>query len=57
MINDFYASRYASCLAQLDALQPSLDLDIHLQRHAAELSTAVSLASQPLTQPSIITTY
>jgi len=37
LINDFYASRYASCLAALDKLKPRLLLDIHLHQHVESL--------------------
>ena len=45
MLHDFYSSRYASCLSLLEKIQSALHLDIHLQRHAKELSTAVSTLS------------
>lgn len=41
MVNDFYGNRYASCLAQLEKLQSSLALDVHLHSHAKDLSAAV----------------
>ncbi|WOL10591.1 hypothetical protein Cni_G19350 [Canna indica] len=37
LINDFYASRYASCLAYLENLKPNLLLDIHLHEHVETL--------------------
>mmetsp|Transcript_27249 Transcript_27249/g.45593 ORF Transcript_27249/g.45593 Transcript_27249/m.45593 type:complete len:412 (-) Transcript_27249:404-1639(-) len=37
LINDFYASRYASCLSYLDNLRPSLALDVHLHDHVDRL--------------------
>lgn len=37
LINDFYASRYASCLKYLDKLKPNLLLDIHLHQHVQSL--------------------
>jgi len=33
MINDFYSSRYKSCLGHLEKLKPDLLLDIHLYDH------------------------
>jgi len=33
MINDFYSSRYQSCLSHLEKLKPDLVLDIHLHDH------------------------
>ena len=50
MVHDFYGSRYASCLAQLEKLQPALKLDVHLNRYARDLSTAVSKALSLLCQ-------
>ena len=44
MVNDFYSSRYASCLSHLVKMQSSLRLDVHLQKHAAELTAAVSIS-------------
>ena len=46
LVHDFYASRYASCLKQLQRLQPTLNLDMHLHQHAAALSSAVSSADE-----------
>ena len=43
-MHDFYGSKYASCLAQLEKLQPALKLDVHLNKYATDLSTAVSQA-------------
>ncbi|KAG0488555.1 hypothetical protein HPP92_007366 [Vanilla planifolia] len=37
LINDFYASRYASCLDYLENLKPNLLLDIHLHEHVETL--------------------
>jgi len=37
IINDFYASRYASCLKYLDKIKPKLQLDIHLHEHVEPL--------------------
>jgi len=37
LINDFYNSRYASCLAYLQQLRPELELDIHLYDHVEGL--------------------
>jgi len=37
LINDFYASRYASCLKYLDKLKPSVQLDLHLHEHVESL--------------------
>jgi len=37
LINDFYASRYASCLKYLNKLKPNLLLDIHLHEHVESL--------------------
>lgn len=37
LINDFYASRYASCLKVLEKMKPSLQLDIHLHEHVESL--------------------
>ncbi|XP_020263310.1 COP9 signalosome complex subunit 1-like [Asparagus officinalis] len=37
LINDFYASRYASCLEYLESLKPNLLLDIHLYDHIEAL--------------------
>ncbi|XP_065028856.1 COP9 signalosome complex subunit 1 isoform X1 [Musa acuminata AAA Group] len=37
LINDFYASRYASCLEYLENLKPNLLLDIHLHDHVETL--------------------
>eukprot|EP00803_Ostreobium_quekettii_P008074 evm.model.scf_194.2 EVM.evm.TU.scf_194.2 scf_194:11876-18216(-) len=40
-IYDFYKSRYASCLATLSRLKPSLVLDIHLHSHVEGLYQAI----------------
>jgi len=37
LINDFYASRYASCLKVLDKIKARLQLDIHLHEHVEAL--------------------
>lgn len=37
LIHDFHSSRYASCLSYLDALRPTLLLDIHLYDHVDRL--------------------
>jgi len=37
LVNDFYASRYASCLAYLEKLKPDLLLDVHLRSHVETL--------------------
>jgi len=37
LINDFYASRYASCLKFLDKLKSNVLLDIHLHEHVESL--------------------
>ncbi|URD80004.1 COP9 signalosome complex subunit [Musa troglodytarum] len=41
LINDFYASRYASCLEYLENLKPNLLLDIHLHDHVETLYTNI----------------
>ncbi|THU56250.1 hypothetical protein C4D60_Mb11t15300 [Musa balbisiana] len=41
LINDFYASRYASCLEYLENLKPNLLLDIHLHDHVETLYTDI----------------
>ncbi|OAY64372.1 COP9 signalosome complex subunit 1 [Ananas comosus] len=41
LINDFYASRYASCLEYLENLKPNLLLDIHLHDHVNTLYTEI----------------
>ncbi|KAG1362306.1 COP9 signalosome complex subunit 1 [Cocos nucifera] len=41
LINDFYASRYASCLEYLENLKPNLLLDIHLHDHVEALYTQI----------------
>jgi len=40
-VNDFFHSRYASCLAYLDKLKPDLLLDLHLHDHVEQLYTDV----------------
>jgi len=37
LINDFYSSRYASCLKYLDKIKSDLQLDIHLHEHVENL--------------------
>jgi len=37
LINDFYTSRYASCLRVLEKLKPTLLLDVNLHEHVEEL--------------------
>jgi len=37
LVNDFFSSRYASCLSHLDKLKPDLLIDIHLRPHVAQL--------------------
>lgn len=37
LINDFYASKYASCLKTLDKMKASIQLDIHLHEHVESL--------------------
>lgn len=41
LLHDFYNSRYASCLAHLTSLQPSLSLDLHLAGHVSSLYSAI----------------
>ncbi|KAJ4777339.1 COP9 signalosome complex subunit 1 [Rhynchospora pubera] len=41
LINDFYASRYASCLEYLEKLKANLLLDIHLHEHVEALYTEI----------------
>ena len=50
MVHDFYGSRYASCLTQLEKLRPALKLDVHLHKFAADLSRAVSQTPLLLTK-------
>ena len=38
LVNDFYSSRYASCLSLLEKLKPDLLLDVHLRPHARFLA-------------------
>ena len=42
VVNDFYSSRYASSLAQLNKLMPVLRLDLHLADHVDALYKDVS---------------
>ena len=44
LVNDFYGSRYASCLNHLTRLRPMLELDIHAHTHLTTLYELVSLA-------------
>ncbi|KAG8073169.1 hypothetical protein GUJ93_ZPchr0006g46247 [Zizania palustris] len=37
LVNDFYSSRYGSCLEHLEKLKPNLLLDIHLHEHVETL--------------------
>ncbi len=37
IVHDFYNSRYATCFAALEALKPSLAMDIHLHDHVKGL--------------------
>jgi len=48
MINDFYSSKYASCIAHLDKLKGDLMLDIHLNDHVETLYQKIR--SKALTQ-------
>lgn len=41
LVNDFYASRYASCLDYLENLKPNLLMDIHLHDHVETLYTQI----------------
>ncbi|PAN51940.1 hypothetical protein GQ55_9G641800 [Panicum hallii var. hallii] len=41
LVNDFYASRYGSCLGHLEKLKPNLLLDIHLHEHVETLYTDI----------------
>jgi len=41
MINDFYSSRYKSCLSHLEKMKPDLQLDIHLHDHIDLLYTKI----------------
>ncbi|KAG0490266.1 hypothetical protein HPP92_007129 [Vanilla planifolia] len=43
LINDFYASRYASCLDYLENLKPNLLLDIHLHEHVETFAFKTSV--------------
>ena len=33
VVNDFYSSKYASCLNRLQRLRPMLELDIYVHSH------------------------
>ena len=41
LVNDFYGSRYASCLSHLTKLRPMLELDLHAHVHLNTLYSAV----------------
>ena len=41
LVNDFYGSRYASCLSHLTRLRPMLELDLHAHVHLNTLYDAV----------------
>ncbi|KAF2076541.1 hypothetical protein CYY_002155 [Polysphondylium violaceum] len=41
LINDFYNSKYGSCLSYLDKLKPSLLLDVHLFEHVEVLYSKI----------------
>eukprot|EP01095_Lingulamoeba_sp_RSL-Kostka_P007360 TRINITY_DN2339_c0_g1_i3.p1 TRINITY_DN2339_c0_g1~~TRINITY_DN2339_c0_g1_i3.p1 ORF type:complete len:455 (-),score=134.58 TRINITY_DN2339_c0_g1_i3:717-2081(-) len=41
LINDFYDTRYSSCLTAIDKLKDSLSLDIHLHDHLEDLSSLI----------------
>jgi len=41
LINDFYASRYASCLKYLEKLKPSLLLDSYFQEHVETIYQSI----------------
>lgn len=41
IIQDFYNSRYASCLSKLATLRPILMLDLHLAEHVDPLYAAI----------------
>lgn len=36
-MNDFYNARYTSCFSTLNAMRPTLELDLHLGQHIDEL--------------------
>lgn len=37
VLNDFYNSKYSTCLATLEKLRPELEIDIHLAKHVSKL--------------------
>ena len=41
LVEDFYNSRYASCLSALDRMRPALALDPHLHAHVPALTEAI----------------
>ena len=41
IVADFYASRYARCLAALERWRPALELDAGLARHLPALTGAI----------------
>lgn len=41
VVNDFYASRYASCLRMLDGLRTHLEYDLYLHKHIKELTMQI----------------
>lgn len=41
LVNDFYGSRYASCLSHLTKLRPMLELDLHAHVHLNTLYDAI----------------
>ncbi|KAL0044872.1 hypothetical protein WJX82_000746 [Trebouxia sp. C0006] len=41
LVNDFYGSRYASCLSHLTKLRPMLELDLHAHVHLNTLYAAI----------------
>ncbi|XBH96721.1 hypothetical protein VPH35_087052 [Triticum aestivum] len=50
LVNDFYASRYGSCLEHLEKLKPNLLLDIHLHLNtmASAFKSSVSMLEKEL---------
>ena len=51
-MNDFYGSRYASCLSHLTKLRPMLELDLHAHVHLNTLYAAVRTPGAQLPPPS-----
>ena len=49
LVNDFYGSRYASCLSHLTKLRPMLELDLHAHVHLNTLYAAVRSPTSPYT--------